>query len=77
MTVNKTFDSEEIDLDESSEVDNEEKVEETSIDEWSHDGRLTGLLKQRQSIPVYFIQKESHVIDTKLVIRQSGKGCGE
>lgn len=71
---NKNVDTEEISLGDLSEADSEVVQ---FVDEWCHDGRLTNLLKRRTSIPVYFLQNESKLIDTNLVIKQSGRGCGK
>ena len=44
-------------------------------DNWSVSGRMTKVVAATQSMQVYFIEDEVRLIDTRSIMRQSGRGC--
>ena len=48
-----------------------------TTDPWSEDGSLTKSLKSTTSLPVYYIKGTAQNIDTGMILKQSGKGCGK
>jgi rRNA processing protein Gar1 len=47
-----------------------------SIDHWAPNGKYSLLLTTSESVPVYFVQDEARLLDTRNIMRKSGKGCG-
>ncbi len=45
-------------------------------DDWSSDGKYAKLLKEKISLPVYYVKNEAKLIDTGFILRNSRKGCG-
>jgi hypothetical protein len=48
----------------------------TSIDHWAPNGKYSLLLTTSESVAVYFVQDEARLLDTRNIMRKSGKGCG-
>jgi len=49
--------------------------ESTGNDCWSENGSHTNILALNKSADVHFIKKDAHLLDTKTIRMQSGKGC--
>jgi rRNA processing protein Gar1 len=47
-----------------------------SIDHWAPNGKYSLLLTTSESVAVYFVQDEARLLDTRNIMRKSGKGCG-
>ena len=57
------------------ETTNNDETEPPVNDPWAMDGEYATFLSQNKDIEVYYIQDEAKMIDTGIVLRDSGKGC--
>lgn len=68
-------DSKAIDAVSDDSTDKKEEEDKSLVDPWAPEGELTKFLKANPNMSTFFISDEARLIDTRYVMRVSGKGC--